>query len=68
MALTNCGIVEYFGKLGVWIFSPQLPNVEKRLPIDVRDEFEERKVLERPLADERWTLGHETLPVKLGHL
>ena len=33
--LTYSFVVKYLGKASVWVFAPELPDVEERLPINV---------------------------------
>lgn len=33
--LTYSFVVKYLGKASVWVFAPELPDIEERLPVNV---------------------------------
>ena len=53
MELTYSFVVKYLGKASVWVFAPELPDVEERLPINVVHQLLQVVVFKDPSPEER---------------
>ena len=51
--LTYSFVVKYLGKASVWVFAPELPDIEERLPVNVIHQLLQVVVFKDPSPKER---------------